>query len=213
MSKTSTKPTKVVFLLDRSGSMSSVKEETISGFNSYLDGLEEKDRIRVTAVQFDSEGIDKICDGQKPKNATRLTDKTYEPRSWTPLYDAIGKTIRETKAKQGEEKVLFVILTDGQENASTEFNQQSVKKLMKEREDDDKWTFAFIGMGPDGWTAAQTISAGLRSSSNVMKTAQTGAATRQAYRAMGQATTCYASSIGSDKQVMTGFWDKKDDKK
>lgn len=193
--------------------MRSVKDETISGFNSYLDALDDGEKIRVTAVQFDSQGIDKICSDKKPKNAARLTAETYEPRAWTPLYDAVGRTIRETRDEVDDEKVLFVILTDGQENASIEFNQDSVKNLMKQAEDKDKWTFAFIGMGPDGWTAAQQLSSGLRSRSNVMKTAQTGAAARQAFRSMAGQTLDYASSIGSDNQVATGFWKQKDEKK
>ncbi len=193
--------------------MGSVKDETISGFNSYLDALDDGEKIKVTAVQFDSQGIDRICSDKKPKNATRLTAETYEPRAWTPLYDAVGRTIRETRDEVDGEKVLFVILTDGRENASTEFNQDSVKKLMKQAEDKDKWTFAFIGMGPDGWTAAQALSSGLISASNVAKTAQTGAGTKSVFRNLSSQTMWYASSIGSDDTVATGFWKQKDEKK
>lgn len=196
--KAKIKPTRVVILLDRTGSMETVKKETITGFNTYLDGLKDaKGKVSVTVVQFDSQSIDKLCDGATVKDAPRLNDKNYEPRAWTPLYDALGKTLQSTKESSNGEKVLFVTLTDGQENASLEWNDRKVKELMKEREEKDEWTFAYIGIGPEGWASMAAISSGLRSHSNVMNITQDAKGVSKSYRALGRATAMYAASSGS----------------
>lgn len=206
------KPTRVVVLLDRTGSMSSVKQETITGFNAYLDTLKKAgDQTTISIVQFDSQSIDKLCDGVKVKAAPRLNDEIYQPRAMTPLYDALGKTLVSTKESSNGSKVLFVILTDGQENASTEWTDAKVKVLMKEREDKDNWTFAYIGIGPDGWAAMNRVSSGLRSSSNVMNIAHSGKDVKRAYARAGGQSVMYACSTATDKGVMTKFWGKKKD--
>ena len=82
----------VALLLDRSGSMSVNKIETISAVNSYIDKTKEKFKGRFVLTQFDSEGIDIVHDG-KIKDIEHLTDKSYQPRGMTPLLDAIGKTL------------------------------------------------------------------------------------------------------------------------
>lgn len=193
--------------------MESVKKETISGFNSYLDGLKDiKGKTSITVVQFDSQSIDKLCDGVNVKDAPRLNGEDYQPRAWTPLYDALAKTIVSTKEKANGEKVLFVTLTDGQENASTEWNDKKVKDLMKEREEKDEWTFAYIGIGPDGWASMRDISSGLKSASNVMNIPQTGKGVSNSYRSLARATAMYACSVGSGQTA--NFWggDKDSDK-
>lgn len=192
--------------------MESVKQETITGFNTYLDTLNKSgDKTRVTVVQFDSQGIDKLCDGESPKDATRLNQKTYVPRAWTPLYDAIGKTVTETKESVNGEKVLFVILTDGLENASQEWDEKKVKEMMKEREDKDKWTFAYIGIGPDGWASMQKVSAGLKSSSNILNIQHSGKDMLRSFARAGGQTASYCCSVGSDNAVATDFWGQKDE--
>lgn len=196
--KAKIKPTRVVILLDRTGSMEAVKKETITGFNTYLDGLKDaKGTVSITVVQFDSESIDKLCDGTSIKDAPRLNAENYKPRAWTPLYDALGKTLQSTKENSNGEKVLFVTLTDGQENASLEWNDKKVKKLMKEMEEKDEWTFAYIGIGPEGWASMAAISSGLRSNSNVMNIAQDAKGVGKSYRALARSTLMYCASSGS----------------
>lgn len=198
-------PTRVVFLLDRSGSMQSVKDETIVGFNSYLDSLKPgKSKTTITAVQFDTLGIDAICSGVDPKSAPRLNSESYSPRGGTPLYDAIGKTITDTKDKVSGHKVLFVILTDGQENSSTEWSKDRVKSLMSDREKQDQWTFAYIGMGPAGWAAQRDLSSGLISHANVMNVNQNKAGNQRAYGSLARATSSYAGKGGAG--IICNFW-------
>lgn len=206
--QTENKPTLVAFLLDRTGSMDACKTETIKGFNSYIEELRAKDKkgeMRFTLTQFDSEAVDIIHDAVPLKEVRALTDETFTPRAFTPLYDAIGKTIRATEAKAtGKYKVLFVTLTDGQENASTEWNSDSIKVLIKKKEDEAHWTFAYIGMGIVGWAATTVIAAGTSGASNVLRT--TYGKTGQAYARFAGATVAYACSTGNLKCSAQNLW-------
>ncbi len=205
--KTENKPTLVAFLLDRTGSMSVCKLETIKGFNGYIKELRNKNNgdMRFTLTQFDTIGIDLIHDAVPLKAVADLTDKTYEPRASTPLYDAIGKTIRETEKKAGAKyKVLFVTLTDGEENASSEWTCEGVKALIKEKEDKDHWTFAYIGVGLQGFAASASIAKGTRSASNVLRTTHANAP--KDYVKLARVTTAYACSTGNVQCSAKNLW-------
>ncbi len=201
--KTHTKATEettlVAFLLDRSGSMQCIKQETIGGFNGYLDEMLKKPEsrnIRFNFTQFDTVGIDQLCDCVPLKDVAKLNDSTFEPRGGTPLYDAIGRTIRyiEGKAATLKAKVLFVTLTDGQENSSSEWSQATIKTLIKEKEVNDKWTFSYVGIGPDAWMANQALAAGTIGASNVLN--MTSANAQQSYSGLAHATTSRCCTIG-----------------
>ncbi len=204
--------TLVAFLLDRTGSMSSVKQETIGGFNGYLDELikkpESKD-IRFHFTQFDTVGIDVVHDCVPLNRVARLNDNTYIPRAGTPLYDAIGKTIRQIEGKSNGDKVLFVVLTDGQENSSSEWTIEGVRKLIKEKEDKDTWTFAYVGVGPDAWAANVALSHGTQGASNVLRSSRKN--TGAAYGQVMDATMMVSHSAGG-QSVCSVFSDKQLDK-
>lgn len=185
---------RVVILLDRSGSMDEVKLETIKGFNGYLDGITD-DRAKVSVVQFDSQGIDSLCDGKSAKEAVRLDGSTYKPRGSTPLYDAIGKTIQRIRDEAKDDDVLFVTLTDGKENTSTEYNKASAQKLIKEQEGKG-WTFAYIGMGVEGWEAVQDIAYDTRGISNVARQSKDAGGIICGYNKLHNATATYCASAG-----------------
>ena len=110
----------ITLVLDRSGSMGSVRQDTIGGFNTFLEDQQKQDgEANMTLVQFDSEGYDVIYEGKPIAEAPKLNEDTYVPRSMTPLLDAIGRTINSTGERlknMAEEdrpsQVLFVILTD-----------------------------------------------------------------------------------------------------
>jgi len=205
--KTENKPTLVAFLLDRSGSMDECKDETIKGFNAYIKELKGRGdgTMRFTLTQFDTQGVDILCDAVPLKEVPVLTAATYVPRGGTPLYDAMGRTIRATETKAtGKYKVLFVTLTDGLENSSREWNSDSIKVLIKSKEDQAKWTFAYIGVGLQGWTATNAIAAGTIGASNVLQS--TYAQTRQAYRRFAGATVAYACSTGNVDCSTQNLW-------
>jgi von Willebrand factor type A domain-containing protein len=201
------KPTLVAFLLDRSGSMTTCKDETINGFNNYVTQLRKKEtgNCRFTLTQFDSLGIDIIHDAVPLKDVDKLNDETYQPRDFTPLYDAIGRTIRDTEKKAGTKfKVLFVTLTDGQENASREFNKDSIKALIKKMEDENHWTFAYVGVGFDGFSAATVLAMGTQGAGNVLRTS--GKNTVKAYGRLAGQTVNYMSCAINATKCSTDFW-------
>lgn len=206
-------PTLVCLVLDRSGSMASCKAETIQGFNSYVGELKKHYTVgsRFHFVQFDTGGIDTVQDMVLMNEAALLNEESYQPRAFTPLNDAVGRTIRqvEDRAKRFRFKVVFVVQTDGKENSSKEFTTESVKALMKQMENDHKWTFAFIGTGPEGWDAMQQFSYGTQSASNVMHT--TGALMVKAMRAAAMGTVSYMCSVTSGDTVKKDFYNGQED--
>jgi hypothetical protein len=94
----------VSFILDRTGSMAAIKDETLGGFNAYLDTLESEvgDLIEFTLLQFDSQSIDTLCVGAKLSDVKRLTPETYQPRAYTPLIDACIKRLCRLRSRPSE---------------------------------------------------------------------------------------------------------------
>lgn len=147
--------TLVTFLLDRTGSMEAIRDDTIGGFNAYLDGLKGNGAtdIDFTLIQFDSVSIDKICVAVPVAEVTKLTRDTYQPRASTPLIDAAVKTINAVEASlhtMPAAKVVICIQTDGQENSSTEHNWAELNALVKEKSGQG-WQFNFMGVGIDAY--------------------------------------------------------------
>jgi hypothetical protein len=150
----------VSVVLDRSGSMASVRESTIAGYNEYLNGLRaDKDsEYSLTLIQFDMVAAKAdltISYVDKPlADVNDLTAADYEPRGSTPLYDAIGECIRRTEARG--RGVITLIITDGQENASTEFTRDAVKALIADKEKEG-WSFAFLGANIDSYAVGGSL--------------------------------------------------------
>lgn len=147
----------LVFVLDKSGSMWNVVEDTIGGFNSFIKREKESGlNTRVTLVLFDDEY--KILYTRKPiDEVEELTSEDYFASGCTALLDAVGRTILSLDGEVAE-KVMFVITTDGLENASVEFKRDDVKKLIESH----KWEFLFIGADIDSYSEATSL--GIRSS-------------------------------------------------
>jgi len=147
--------TELIFILDRSGSMAGLENETIGGFNSLVEKqCELPGKTNVTAVLFDDE-YEVLWEGMDAEKIV-LTEKEYYVRGMTALLDAVGKTIlsvrgrlANTAADKLPRKVLFVITTDGYENASTEFTYEKVKELIKFQQEKHQWEFLFIGANID----------------------------------------------------------------
>ena len=142
----------LVFILDRSGSMGGLESDTIGGYNSMLSKQknQKKGKVYVTTVLFDDE-YELLHNQVSIEEMKPITEKEYYVRGSTALLDAIGKTIMQVKAnqdkKENKDKVLFVIITDGLENASKEYR----KDLIKEK---DEWEFLFLGANIDAIDAA-----------------------------------------------------------
>jgi hypothetical protein len=154
--------TQVICILDRSGSMSSIINDSIGGFNTFLKQQKElKDEATITVALFDDK-YDLLYDDVDIKKAEELTNKVWLPRGTTALYDAIGKTINGVKAKHarlGDEapaKVLVCIVTDGYENASKEYKLDDIKKLIKKCENDD-WNFIYLAANQDAFAVGSSF--------------------------------------------------------
>ena len=147
--------TELIFILDRSGSMAGLENDTIGGFNSLVKKqCELPGKTNVTAVLFDDE-YEVLWDGVDAEKAV-LTEKEYYVRGMTALLDAVGKTILSVKGRLANtaadklpRKVLFVITTDGYENASREFTYEKVKEMIKFQQEKHQWEFLFIGANID----------------------------------------------------------------
>jgi hypothetical protein len=147
--------TLVSIVLDRSGSMASSFEGTIKGFNDFLE--QQKDvkkggKARISMMQFDDK-FDVLYTAEDIKKVPELDHTTYVPRGMTALYDAIGQTIERTaewvKKNKYKDRVVFLIITDGMENASTDYTLKDIVELVKKHEEKDKWDFVFIGANID----------------------------------------------------------------
>lgn len=171
--------TDIICVLDRSTSIrtSGLTEKTIEGFNSFL--AEQKKtpgKAKLTLCLFDGGTSYGAIDGKQYeiiheriniKDVPELNKDTYVPRGMTAMYDAIGATIDSVynklkDSKEKSDKVIFLIMTDGQENCSKEYTQKTVFDLIQKRKDDDKWAFLFIGANIDTMQAGggMGISAG-----------------------------------------------------
>ena len=156
------KDVELVFILDRSGSMGGLESDTIGGYNSMLSKQkkEKTGKVSVTTVLFDDQY--ELLYNQVPiEKVSPMTEKEYYVRGSTALLDAIGKTVMQVKANQDKkeikDKVLFVIITDGMENASREYRADQIKKLIEERKEKNNWEFLFLGANIDAIGAAKDI--------------------------------------------------------
>jgi hypothetical protein len=152
----------VAIILDESGSMESCRQQTIDGFNTYLKTLQEDDKSEyvMTLTKFDSYFGDPVCrevySNALIEKATGLSMETFTPRGSTPMYDAIGQSVNKI-SESSADKFIVVTLTDGGENSSTEFNKDSVKKLIAQKEALGNWTFVYLGANQDAWAEASRM--------------------------------------------------------
>ena len=153
--------THLAILVDRSGSMSSIKDDMEGGLKSLVEEQKKAPGdIVVSLYQFDN-AFDTIVENA---SVDCLNDYTLTPRGGTALHDAtgrsiiqLGKNLRETPEKERPGKVLFVIITDGGENCSREFTSKQVKDLIKEQEEKYNWKFAYIGANQDSFAVGGNI--------------------------------------------------------
>jgi uncharacterized protein YegL len=164
--------TEIIFLLDRSGSMAGLESDTVGGFNAFVKKQSELEGETIlTTVLFDDEyevlwsGID--------ARAAKLTEDEYFVRGTTALLDAVGKTILDvgyrlskTNEDRRPNKVIFVITTDGMENASREFTYAKVKELIQHQQEKYSWEFIFMGANIDVAKEADSLGIDIENSYN-----------------------------------------------
>ena len=188
--------THLTLVIDRSGSMEAMKEEAQGGINTLLtEQFALPGKLTVTLVEFDDH-IDTVA-----RLAKKTIDYSLVPRGMTALFDAVGSEIVKTGAdldKMKEdarpEKVLFVIVTDGEENQSKEYTFEKVKELIAHQKDAYNWSFQFLGAGEAAW---QGQSLGMGSSS--YNGQDIGGNTRL-YGALSASMASYRSAVEPDVQ-------------
>jgi hypothetical protein len=148
------------FVLDKSGSMSSCRETTIDGFNKQIDTIKQlqkefSEQSFLMSLTIFDDSVENIFKNINLSVFEKLTSNLYQPNGCTALLDAIGMSINqirienETQIINDEMSVVMVILTDGMENASREFNFHQIASTIKSLEDTEKWTFTFLGADID----------------------------------------------------------------
>jgi hypothetical protein len=159
--------TDITFVLDRSGSMQSIKSATIESFNRFVHSQRTGDgTAQMSLVQFDDH-YEQNYQAISIETTPDLNEVTYVPRASTALLDAIGRTIQLTgeRLKEMPENerpgtVVFVILTDGYENASREYTLPRVNDMIREQRDKYSWQFIFLGANQDAIATAARMGMG-----------------------------------------------------
>lgn len=190
--------TELVFILDRSGSMSGLESDTIGGFNSMLEKQrKEAGECNITTVLFDN-AYELLHDRIDIRAVSPMTDKEYYVRGSTALLDAIGLTINKLVSVQKNtaedyraEKVLFVIITDGYENASREFTSEKVKAMIEREKNQYGWEFIFLGANIDAVETARHFGI---SADRAVDYVPDGEGTALNFQAMSETVACFRAT-------------------
>ena len=191
--------TDVCLILDASSSMAGKYDQTVVAFNEYIQGVKEDRSVEhVYTVVFNSHGITRIHDGVHPDSIISLSKENYRPSGMTPLYDAMGKTIEDMVGG----RMFVVVITDGQENNSREFNKDSIKALIQAKEALG-WDFIYLGADFDAWSNARGLGA-----TRGKTLSFSGAQFSQGMEAARQATSAYnATGEALPDDYFDGYFD------
>jgi len=197
--------THIAVVLDRSGSMDSCMTATVDGFDEFVNKQKlAEGEATITVAQFDDE-YEILYDFKDVQDVISIKD-IYQPRGCTALLDAIGRTIKATKAalvmkskSQQPDRVLCVIITDGYENASREYTRDQIVKLVREQEEGN-WEYMFLGANMDAIAAATSF--GLKASNAASYHTSN---TDKAWDVLASGAACYRSMCsGQLESVKTG---------
>lgn len=154
----------ITVVLDRSGSMACLVDEVIGAFNTFVDEQQQvAGQASFSLVQFDDR-YEVYLDAVDLAKVGRLDRTTYVPRGMTALYDAVGRAIVATGTRlaaldeaERPDKVVFLIQTDGMENASREFDAATLQEMIRHQQDKYAWEFVFLGANIDAGSVAEEI--------------------------------------------------------
>jgi len=156
------------FVLDKSGSMDHLRDATISGFNEFKNSqAAEEGEAFFTLTLFDT-AFHTVCEAVPLREVPDLDQRSYAPDGMTALYDAIGHTMRLTDdfvAANRPDQVLFVIMTDGEENSSREFSRERIFQMIHDRQKLAQYEFIYLGANQDSYAVSQQI--GMRAGHSV----------------------------------------------
>lgn len=190
------KTVEIVCVLDRSGSMNSIKSDAIGGFNNFINEQKKVEgNANVSLVLFDDQ-YEMVYRSKPIETVDDLDDTTFVPRGMTAMYDAIGRTLEDFIAEQKKLKkekrnpVVFAILTDGEENASKEFQNLKVKEMI-EKQQKKGWEFVFLAANQDAFQAGGNLGIDAGTTFNFVANA---AGTKCAYASMANSVTTYRNN-------------------
>lgn len=201
--------TELVFILDRSGSMSGFEADTIGGFNSTIEKQKKQEgKVYVSTVLFDNYS-EVLHDRVDINEIKPMTDKDYDVRGCTALLDAIGGAIRHVgnihkyaRPEDVPEHTIFVITTDGMENASQHYSSEDIKAKIKHQTEKYGWEFIFLAANIDAVETAESIGIRRDRAANYR---QTGKGVERSYYAMSEAITsvrcCCADSMDLEEYL------------
>jgi len=165
----------LIVILDRSGSMISIQKDMIGGYNNFIKEQKKLPTdLKVSFYQFDTGNptVETIYEQLDITKVPELTTETFIPRGGTPLLDAVatvinkvGKRLSDTPENERPEKVLLLVITDGEENSSIEFNGEKVKEMIQHQESVYKWEFVYLGANQDAWAVGSMM--GFKNSSTL----------------------------------------------
>lgn len=187
----------ITVLLDRSGSMLGIKHTMESGFDEFLSKHRETPTTRLSLIQFDDQNPYDVVYLERPITDAPKLD--LDPRGMTPLRDALcqaidetGRRLRDKREGDRPNKVLFLVITDGMENASRQYTYKDVRKRVKQQTDTYRWEFVYLGANQDAIVEAGKLGMDLTKAItyDVNKTST-------AWRGLATNTACYASINGS----------------
>lgn len=193
--------TAILMILDRSGSMMPLADDTVGGFNQFLaQQKQEPGEAIVTLVLFNHD-YQAVYNARPLTQVEPLTVKEYNPGGNTALLDAIGRGVHDLGQKLAAMsendrpgKVVVVIMTDGQENASREYRREQLKKLIEEQTNKYNWSFLFLGANVDAFAEAGGIGVAAKHTMNFTASAD---GVRHSMRVIGQTISKFRGGGGS----------------
>ena len=189
--------TKIICLIDKSGSMDHLKNDSIGGFNSFLKEQKEIDGICfMDIVLFDTD-FKTLVSNMNIMEVEGLTKQNYKPNGGTSLLDCVGDTINKEIDRLSEnpnnrfDKTLFLILTDGESNSDRNYSKEKIKLMIEEMEEQFKWNFIFLGANQDSFTSSSGI--GISAGKSMNWSADSDGIS-VAYASISKATKLYRTS-------------------
>ena len=194
----------VAFVLDRSGSMGPIKQATIDGFNQQLEAIrkEADGNTRISLTTFGSE-VTPIYFNRHITRAENLNHLNYRPEGWTALYDAVAYTVNRLsmEAEYAQDATyLIVVVSDGYENYSREYNMYRIANLVKSKQQTGRWTFVYIGSNQDLGQVSASLGISI---TNTMPFINDQAGTSKMFGVSANALCAYMTSVKSDQYDST----------
>ena len=203
--------TEIVFILDKSGSMSGLESDTIGGYNSFLEKQKKEEGEAYVSTVLFSDSSNVIHDRVPIKKIEPMNDKQYSVGGCTALLDAIGGAIKHignvhkyAREEDRPEKTVFVITTDGQENSSHIYDYEKIKKLVKKQQEKYGWEFIFLGANIDAIGEAGKLGI---ASNRAVRYECDGAGTMLNFNCMSESISLFRAS-----EAMPDNWKEKIEK-